>query len=77
MILLEWVRAELKAGMFGDWGSCCDAGSGYCIADGDEVSLQYQILKHQPFIIFSIKPVLSVDLTIESIKRAVAAAKDR
>lgn len=77
MTLLEWMRAELKAGMFSDWGSYCDAGSEYRRADGDEVSLQSHILKYQPFIIFSLKPVLSVDQTIESIKRAVAAAKGR
>ncbi len=77
MTLLGWVRMELKAGRFSDWGSCCDAGSGYCIAEGDEVSLQSQILKYQPFIIFSIKPVLSVDQTIESIEKAVAAGKGR
>jgi hypothetical protein len=77
MTLLEWVRAEKKAGLFTDWGNCCDSGSGYCIAEGDEVSLHSQLLKYQPFIIFSIKPVLSVDQTIESIKRAVAAAKGK
>ncbi len=77
MTLLAWVRADLKAGMFSEWGACCDAGSGYCIAEGDEVSLQSHILKYQPFIIFSIKPVLSADQTIESINRAVAAAKGR
>ena len=39
MTLLEWVRAEKKAGLFEDWGACCDSGSGYTIAEGDEVSL--------------------------------------
>jgi hypothetical protein len=77
MTLLEWVKAEKKAGLFTDWGSCCDSGSGYCIVEGDEASLQSQLLKYQPFIIFSVKPVLSVDQTIESIKRAVAAAKGK
>ena len=75
MMLLEWVRAEQKAGLFKDWGSCADAGSGYCIAETDELSLQSQLLKYQPFIIFSVKPVLSAEQTMESIKRAIAAAK--
>jgi hypothetical protein len=75
MMLLEWVKAEQKAGLFKDWGSCVDSGSGYCIAESDEMSLQSQLLKYQPFIIFSIKPVLSADQTMESIKKAIAAAK--
>jgi hypothetical protein len=75
LTLLEWVKAEQKAGLFTDWGACCDGASGYCIAEGDEVSVHSQLLKYQPFIIFSIKPVLSVDQTRESINKAVAAAK--
>ena len=77
MTLLEWVKAELKAGLLKDWGSCADAGSGYCIAESDDLSLQSQLLKYQPWIIFSVKPVLSADQTIESITRAGAAAKGR
>lgn len=77
MTLLEWVKADIKAGLFTEWGACCDSASGYCITEGDEVSLHAQILKYQPFIVFDIKPVLSVDQTFESIQRAVAAAKGR
>jgi len=77
LTLLEWVKAEQKAGLFADWGACCDGASGYCIAEGDEASIHSQLLKYQPFIIFSIKPVLSVDQTIGSINKAVAAAKGR
>lgn len=77
MTLLEWVKADMNAGHFKEWGACCDSNSGYCIVDGDEVSLQSQILKYEPFIIFDIKSVLSADQTIEAIQRAVAAAKGR
>jgi len=77
MTLLEWIKAGMKAGLLTDWGVCCDGSSGYCIADADEVSLHSMLLKYQPFIIFSVKPVLSVDQAIESIKKAVAAAKGR
>ena len=34
MTMLEWVKAEKKAGLFTDWGVCVDASSGYCIAEG-------------------------------------------
>jgi hypothetical protein len=75
MNLLEWVRADMKAGIFKDWGACCDSASGYCIAESDEVSLHSRILKYQPYIIFNVKPVLTVDQTVDSIERAVAAGK--
>ena len=77
LTFLEWLKAEKKAGLFTDWGACCDGASGYCIAEGDETSMHSHLLKYQPFIIFSVKPVLSVDQTIGSINRAVAAAKGR
>jgi hypothetical protein len=77
LTLLEWVRAEQKAGLFTDWGACCDGASGYCIAERDEAAIHSQLLKYQPYVVFSVKPVLSVDQTIESINRAVAAAKGR
>jgi len=77
LTLLEWVKAEKKAGLFTDWGACCDGASGYCIAERDETAIHSQLLKYQPYIIFSVKPVLSVDQTIDSINKAVAAAKGR
>ena len=75
MTLFAWVRAEQKSGLFKERGACVDSGSGYCITDADEVSLHSHLLKYQMVIIFSIKPVLSADQTIESIKRAGAAKK--
>ena len=77
MTLLEWLKTEKKAGLFTDWGACCDGSSGYCIADTDEVSLHLALLKYQPHIIFDVKPVLSLDQAYENIKKAVAAAKGR
>ncbi len=77
LTLLEWVKAEQKAGLFTDWGACYDGASGYCIVEKDEASIHSTLLKYQPYVIFSVKPVLSVDQTIASINRAVAAAKGR
>ena len=77
LTFLEWLKAEKKAGLFTDWGACCDGSSGYCIAEGDEVSLHSTLLKYQPYIIFNARPVLSIEQAIESINRAVAAAKGR
>jgi hypothetical protein len=73
--MLESVKADLKSGAMSDWGICCDDSGGYAFAETDEKMLHSTILKWMPFVSFDIKPVLSVDQTMESIKRAVAAAK--
>jgi len=73
--MLELVRAELKSGSLTDWGMCNDVSGGYCFADTDEKSLHATIMKWMPYVSFDIKPVLTVDQTIENIKQVAAAAK--
>ena len=75
MKMPEGVKGDLKSGVFKEWRICSDLSAGYCISELDEALLHTAILKYVPFIIFDIKPVLTVDQSIESIKRAVAAAK--
>ncbi len=75
MTMLEGVKEDMKSGVFSDWGDCTDTSEGYCISEVDEKMLHTAILKYVPYIIFTIKPVLTVDQVMESIQRAVAAAK--
>ena len=70
MSMLEMVRADLKSGTMSDWGICNDSSEAYAFAEGDEKSVHTIILKWIPYVWFDIKPVLTVDQTIESIKRA-------
>ena len=72
--MLEMVKAELKSGMLTDWGIWFDLSGGYAFADTDEVSLHAAILKWMPYIVYDIKPVLSVDQVLANIKKAAAAA---
>lgn len=73
--MLELVKADLKSGALNDWGMCSDASGGYALVETDEKTLYTTILRWMPYIIFNIKPVLTVDQIIESIKRAVAGSK--
>ena len=75
MKMLEEVRKDIKSGVFKDWAICSDMSAGYCTTELDEAMLHTGILKYVPYIAFDIKLVLSLDQSIESIKRAVAAAK--
>jgi len=73
--LLEEAKASLKSGKIIDWGSYCDASGGYCIAEGNESELFYQLLKWYPYISFDAKPVLSVEQVIEAIRKAMIESK--
>ncbi len=75
MSMLEMVKADLKSGGISDWGMCNDASGGYAFADTDEKTLNTTILRWMPYVIFNIKPVLTVDQIMDSIKRAAAGAK--
>jgi len=75
MSMLELVKADIKSGTMSDWGMCSDASGGYAFAETDEKTLHTTITRWMPYVIFDIKPVLTVDQIIESLKRAAAGAK--
>jgi hypothetical protein len=73
--MLETVRADLQSGALTDWGliddssgRCSDSSEGYIVAETDEASLRVTIQKWTPYVIFEIRPVFTVDQTIESMK---------
>ena len=73
--MLEMVKADLKSGALTDWGMCSDSSAGYAFAETDEKSLHTTILKWIPYVIFDVKPVITVDQVIADIKQAAAMAK--
>jgi hypothetical protein len=75
MAMLEMVKADLKSGALRDWGMCSDDSGGYAFAETDEKTLHTTILRWIPYVSFNIKPVLTVDQTMESIRQATAGAK--
>ena len=72
--LLERVKADMKSGDILDGGITPDL-TGYTIRETEEVSLSVDVLKYAPFIITDVKPILTPDQALESIKRAAVAAK--
>jgi len=74
--LLEMVKADIQTGKAKDWGNVPGEASGYSIReDASEADLFTALLKWMPYVAFEVKPVLTVDQTIESIKKAVVAAQ--
>jgi len=74
--MLEMVKADVKAGITKDWGCVAGGDSGYSIVEAaNETELFTRLLNWMPYVHFEVEPVLTVDQTIESIKKAAAAAK--
>ena len=71
--MLDAVKADIQTGRMKDWGMCCDASGGYTIIEAaSETDLYTSLLKWIPYVDFDAKPVLTVDETIGSIKKATA-----
>jgi hypothetical protein len=74
MALLEMVKADFKSGKLKDWGVTADGINGYAIAECSEAEIFVMMLKYSPYIISEIKPIFTVDESIEIAKAMIAAA---
>jgi hypothetical protein len=74
--MLEMIKADLNVGVTKDWGIAAGGDEGYSISEAaNEAELFTRLLKYIPFVHFEVVPVLTVDQTINSIKKAATAAK--
>ncbi|MEM1582174.1 MAG: DUF3303 family protein [Candidatus Bathyarchaeia archaeon] len=73
--MLEMIKADMNAGVTKDWGIATGGDFGYTISEAaNEAELFTRLLKYIPYAHFEVVSVLTVDQTIEAIKK-VAAAK--
>lgn len=75
MSMLEMVKADLQSGALSDWGIYSDDSGGYAFAETDEQTLHSTIMRWIPYVSFDIRPVLTADQAMESIRRVIAGAK--
>ena len=74
--LLEMTKQDMQAGKIKDWGVVPGESCGYSIIEHpSEVDLATESLKWMPYVNFEVKPILTVDQSTESIKKAAAAAQ--
>jgi hypothetical protein len=74
--MLEMTKADMKAGLTKDWGCAAGGDWGYAVIEApSETELFTSLLKWIPYVHFEVTPVLTVDQTMESIKKAAAAAE--
>ncbi|MEM2106998.1 MAG: DUF3303 family protein [Candidatus Bathyarchaeia archaeon] len=74
--MLEMVKADINAGATKDWGIAAGGDFGYAIIEAaNETEVFTSLLKYIPYVQFEVVPILTVNQTIESIGKAVAAMK--
>jgi len=76
LLMAEMVKADMKAGEIKDFGVAAGGSGGYAIREeASEADLFTALLKWMPSVQFEVTPVLTMNQTVESIKKAAAAAK--
>jgi hypothetical protein len=74
--LLEMTKQDMQTGGVKDWGVVAGESCGYSIVElPSEVDFATNSLKWMRYVNFEVKPVLTVDQSVESIKKAAAAAQ--
>jgi hypothetical protein len=74
--LLEMTKQDLQSGKLKDWGTVPGEAAGYAVKEAaSEADVLTDSLKFMPYVIFDVKPVLTVDQTIEAFKKAAAEAQ--
>ena len=74
--LLEMVKQDMQTGRTKDWGYIPGESRGYSIVEeSNESDLAIGMMKWTPYLNFEVKPVLTLDQTIESFKKVAAGAK--
>ena len=71
--MLEMVKADMSDTRLKDWGQFSNGACGYCIAEMSEQDIFSIMLKYMPVIGFELSPVLSVDQSMDLLKKAAAA----
>jgi hypothetical protein len=72
---LEQIKVEVDAKVISDWGFFTDASGGYAIWDTDKETLFAALFQERPYILCEVRPVLSVEESIEVLKKLAVTGK--
>ena len=67
-LMLDMIKQDMKEGTMIDWGSFVGEGSGYAVAEQDDLELSKNLQRYFPYVIFTVKSVMSVDQVAEVAK---------
>jgi hypothetical protein len=68
MSFTEMAKKDLGSGDVKMWGVSPGGGQGFSIAEGDAKEVMGGIMKYTPYYKFDVKPMLSIDETIDVMK---------
>ncbi len=78
MAMLEMVKDGLNTGVIKDWGMFSGGEGGYSVGEFKTEAEHFAyLMRWMPTIKFEVQPILTVDQTIEAIKKAVAATQSK
>ena len=72
---IKTLRADMDAGLIKDWGWNADNGEGYCIMEGTEAQMYEWSVKYSAYVSFEAKPVVSLPLVSELMKKRAAVIR--
>ena len=72
-VLVNMVKNDYGKGKLKDWGEFSSLHKGYAIMEGTEEEVYADIMKYDPYVKFTVHPVVSIDFvakTIETLSQA-------
>lgn len=69
--LMQLVHKDLEQGTLKDWGAFPGDHGGYCIAEGDPITIMAFTTQYAPFVEFTVHPVASIKEVDEFLNKIV------
>jgi len=77
LLMLGWVKADLRVGLMKDWGMCVDGSGGYLVCEvPSEAELFNSLHKYKTYLDFDARQVLTVEQAIESRKQTALETRE-
>jgi len=67
--LTDLVRQDLDKGVIKDWGIFVGEMKGYCVVEGDELTVAMMVQQYTPYVYFQSFPLTSIDTTETMLKQ--------
>jgi len=68
MMMVDSIKADMKAGVHTDWGAYVGGGKGYAVSTGNELEIAKLMQRFVPFVKFEVHQVISVEHVAELAK---------
>lgn len=73
--LFQMLKEDEKAGVCMNWAMFPEASGGISFSNQNEEELASRLMKYSPYIIFKVKPILSLDQAMRAFQKAAESMK--